>query len=203
MAEHLTSITIRDIAKLHEPRETYLDLLKFDEKEVQEKIASSTPMVRVFLTRLEPKQRFYTDEKCIVPILESLEYGEFIVAEKKLYDLGDLGRAMCLAMGRYAHNHFRPHLNEEAVDMDPFVSREHGLIFLNDKLQVCYHDIGTFKKGNTNGTKLNDISLVKNEATIWDSYDYFGFGECCNNIKSSERVMESKFMLRFQKLESN
>jgi len=201
MGDHLTSITLKDINKLQEPRQTYLDLLRFDEKEVQDKISNSIPLVRVFLTRLETKQKYFSDSKRINMVLESMEYAEVLIAEKDLYDLGDLGRAMCLAMGRYTHNHFRPFLKGEAVDMDPFVSREHGLIFLNEKHQVCYHDIGTFKKGSTNGTKLNDISVVKNEVIKLSTNDYFGFGECLNIIKHSESIMESKFKLRHQLLD--
>lgn len=201
MGDHLTSITLKDIAKLKEPRETYLDLLRFDEKEVQEKIANSTPIVKVLLTRLEPKHIFFSDAKNLAPILKSPQYEEAVVTEKELFDLEDLGRAMCLAIGRYAHNHFRTFVDKNDVDMDPFVSREHGLIFLNKRSKVCYHDIGTFKKGSTNGTKLNDISVVKNEITNWDENDYFGFGECISTIKNGERIMESRFKLRFQKIE--
>ena len=201
MGDHLTSITLKDIVKLQEPRQTYLDLLRFDEKEVQDKIANSKPLVRVFFTRLEPKHKYFKDADQAIKVLESAVYEEVTVAEKELYDLGELGRAMCLAMGRYAHNHFRPFLNQDQVDMDPFVSREHGLIFLNESRQVCYHDIGTFKKGSTNGTKLNDVSVVKNEIIHWDKSDYFGFGECLNVIRFSERTMESKFKLRFQRLD--
>ena len=202
MGNHLTSITLKDIPKLQEPRQTYLDLLRFDEKEVQDKIANSIPLVKVFVTRLEPKQKFYDSNKHVIPTLESLEFAEVIVEEKCLYDLGDLGRAMCLTMGRYSHNHFRPFLNEEAIDMDPFVSREHGLIFLDEKQRVCYHDIGTFKKGSTNGTKLNDISVVKNEIISWDNSDYFGLGECLNVLQANTRSMESKFKLRYQRLDN-
>lgn len=185
---------------MQEPRQTYLDILLFDEKEVAQKIADSTPVAKVFFTRLEPKLRFYISQKA-TPDLESLEFAELIVEEKFLYDLGDIGRAMCITVGRYSHNHFRPFLNEEKVEMDPFVSREHGLIFLNEKLQVCYHDIGTFKKGSTNGTKLNDISIVKNEIISWDQGDYFGLGECVNAFKTNTRITESKFKLKFQKFE--
>ncbi len=200
MGNHLTVITFRDIAKLKEPRQTYLDILIFDEQAVKEKIANSKPVVKVLLTRLEPKQKFFLNAKRTTPILESLEYAEVIIVQKYLYDLSDIGRAMCLAMGRYSHNHFRPFVADDQNDMDPFVSREHGLVFLNDKQEVCYHDIGTFKKGSTNGTKLNDISVVKNEILHWQSYEYFGLGETLNIIKSNERIMESKFKLRFQRL---
>ena len=201
MGNHLTAITFRDIDKLKQPRQTYLDILIFDEKSMQEKIAKSHPIVKVFITRLESRKKYFNSSKRIIPMLESLDFAEIVVAEKELYDLSELGRAMCLAVGRYAHNHFRPFLNEEEVDMDPFVSREHGLIFLNEKREVCYHDIGTFKKGSTNGTKLNDISVVKNEISHWQQCDYYGLGECLNAIKANERVMESKFKLRFRRLD--
>jgi len=200
MGTHLTSITFRDIEKLKEPRHTYLDILIFDEQEVKEKIANSKPIVKVFLSRLEPRQKYFQNGRRLAPTLESLEFAELIVVQKYLYNLSDIGRAMCLAIGRYAHNHFRPFVNDEQVDMDPFVSREHGLIFINDKQEVCYHDIGTFKKGSTNGTKRNDISVVKNEILHWEPYEYFGLGETLNVVKAQERVMESKFKLRFQRL---
>lgn len=198
MGDHLTSITFNDIAKLQQPRQSYLDILLFDEKEVQEKVAQSVPLVKVYFTRLEPRQKFVAEA---MPALCSLECAEIVLEEKCLYDLGDLGRAMCLTVGRYSHNHFRPFLGEDAKEMDPYVSREHGLIFLNEKRQVCYHDIGTFKKGSTNGTKLNDISLVKNEIMSWSASDYFGLGECTNVVRSNMRTTESKFKLRIQRLE--
>ena len=200
MGNHLTAITFQNIAKLEEPRHTYLDILVFDEQEVKEKISGSKPIAKVLLTRLEFRQQYFTDSKKNIPVLESLDGAECIVCEKFLYDLSDIGRAMCLAVGRYAHNHFRPFINNEHVDMDPFVSREHGLIFLNEKRQVCYHDIGTFKKGSTNGTKRNDVAIVKNEILHWDDHEYFGIGECQNIMEKNERIMESKFKLRFQRL---
>lgn len=202
MGNHLTSITLKDIPRLEEPRQTYLDLLLFDEKEVRDKIDNSTPVVKVFLTRLEARQKFFDSPKRVIPVLESLEFSEIIVEEKNLYDLGDLERAMCLTIGRFSHNHFRPFLNEDAVDMDPFVSREHGLIFLNEKRHVCYHDIGTFKKGSTNGTKLNDITIVKNEILSWERNDYFGLGESQSVLKANSRLVESKFKLRFERLDN-
>ena len=202
MGDHLTSITLGDIPKLQQPRQSYLDILLFDEKEVQEKIAQSVPLVRVFLTRLEPKQKFFEGSDAKKAALCSMENAEMIIEEKCLYDLGDIGRAMCLTVGRYSHNHFRPFLNDEAKEMDPYISREHGLIFLNEKRQVCYHDIGTFKKGSTNGTKLNDISMVKNEIMSWAASDYFGLGESLSSVKAGVRAMESKFKLRIQRLEN-
>lgn len=201
MGDQFTSITLRDIPKLKEPRQTYLDLLLFDEKEVAEKIANSAPVARVFFTRLEPRLKFFTDPGQATPDIESPEFAEIMVEEKYLYDLGDIGRAMCITVGRYSHNHFRPFFQKNVAEMDPFVSREHGLIFLNEKLHVCYHDIGTFKKGSTNGTKLNDISVVKNEILCWENGDYFGLGECLNIFKTNTRVTESKFKLKYQKLE--
>lgn len=202
MGDHLTSIILSDIPKLQQPRETYLDLLIFDEKEVQEKIANSAPIVRVFLTRLEARHKFYESPQRNNLLLASLDRAEVIVEEKYLYDLGDLGRAMCLTIGRYSHNHFRPFLTEEAVEMDPYVSREHGLVFFNEKRQVCFHDIGTFKKGSTNGTKLNDITVMKDDIIIWSISDYFGLGETINILKRDMRTVESKFKLRIQRLDS-
>ncbi|NUM35100.1 MAG: FHA domain-containing protein [Candidatus Brocadiae bacterium] len=200
MTNHLTAITFKDIAKLTQPRNTYLDILLFDEQQVKEKISNSKPIVKVVLTRMEPRQKYFLDSRRFMPVLESLHYTEWIVIEKFLYDLSDIGRAMCLAVGRFNHNHLRPFLSEDQGDMDPFVSREHGLIFVNEKRQICYHDIGTFKKGSTNGTKLNDLSLVKNEIITWNAHEYFGLGESLNIVKTKERVMESKFKLRFQEI---
>lgn len=200
MGNHLTAITINNIAKLKEPRNTYLDILIFDEHEVKEKIDHSKPLFRVFITRLEPKQKCFLNaqkERCA---LESFDFDEVLLMEKFLYDLSDIDRAMCLAVGRYHHNHFRPFIHDNEVDMDPFVSREHGLIFVNEKRQICYHDIGTFKKGSTNGTKWNDISIVKNEIMYWDAEAYFGLGESVQIIKEKERTRESLFKLRFQEL---
>jgi pSer/pThr/pTyr-binding forkhead associated (FHA) protein len=181
--------------------QSYLDILLFDEKEVQEKIKDAEPVARVFITRLEPSQRFFDNETRIIPVLESVNYTEVVIKEKLVYDLWDLERAMCVTMGRFSHNNLRPFLNDDAIDMDPFVSREHGLIFLNEKRRLCYHDIGTFKKGSTNGTKLNDISVVKNEITRWEEDEYFGLGETLNVFKEGARITESKFKLRYELLD--
>ena len=107
---------------------------------------------------------------------------------------------MCLAIGRYGHNHFRPFLQEEAGDMDPYVSREHGLIFLNEEREVCYHDIGTFKKGSTNGTKLNDQSIIQNQMLSWKSNEYFGIGETLSVVRDGKPAILSKFKMRYELL---
>ncbi len=193
---HHTSITLRDIEKLREPRRTYLDILIFDEKEVEELIKKSSPVARVWFTRLEPKQKIYLPDRNDT-VFSSVEYAELTLFEKFLYDLKGIDRAMCLAIGRYAHNHFRPFLTGKEGDMDPYVSREHGLVFLNEDKQVCYHDIGTFKKGSTNGTKLNDQSIIQNQMILWQEHDYFGLGETLTVVREGKQQVMSKFKIRY------
>lgn len=195
--EHLTSITIHDLEKLRAPRNSYLDLLIFDESEVARVIENSDPIGKVLFTRLEPRTKIFDGEDGSTAF-SSPDFAELTIGEKFLYDLKGLDRVMCLAIGRYAHNHFRPFLGEQKTDMDPYVSREHGLIFLNEKKQVCYHDIGTFKKGSTNGTKINDSSVIQNEITIWSASDYFGLGEVLNVITDGTPRLQSRFKIRYQ-----
>jgi len=195
--EHLTSITIHDLEKLRAPRNSYLDLLIFDESEVQRVIENSDPIGKVSFTRLEPKTKIY-EGAADQTAYSSAEYAELVVFEKFLYDLKGLDRVMCLAIGRYAHNHFRPFLADQATDMDPYVSREHGLVFLDEKKHVCYHDIGTFKKGSTNGTKINDTAVIQNEITVWSTSDYFGLGEVVSVVTESGPRIESRFKLRYE-----
>jgi hypothetical protein len=196
MADHLTSITIHDLEKLKAPRNSYLDLLVFNEEEVARAVQNSQPIAKVLFTRLEPKTKVFEGSQNTV--YSSANYAELAIAEKPLYDLGSIERVMCLAIGRYAHNHFRPFLSDANTDMDPYVSREHGLIFLNEHKQIAYHDIGTFKKGSTNGTKLNDTSVLQNEITIWNEADYFGLGEVVSVMTDSGPKVESRFKLRYR-----
>ena len=194
---HHTSITLRDIEKLREPRRTYLDILIFDEAEGAECIQNSDPVARVWFTRLEPRQKVYLPEQ-EETVFSSVEYAELTLVEKFLYDLKGIDRAMCLAVGRYAHNHFRPFLQGREGDMDPYVSREHGLIFLNEDKQVCFHDIGTFKKGSTNGTKFNDQSIIQNQMLVWSGEDYFGLGETMTVVADGQQQARSKFKMRYE-----
>ncbi len=195
-ADHLTSITIHDLEKLRAPRNSYLDLLIFDEEEVARAVERSKPMAKVLFTRLEPKTKIY--EAQAQTVYSSANYAELAIGEKFLYDLLGIDRVMCLAIGRYAHNHFRPFLSDQNTDMDPYVSREHGLIFLNEHKQIAYHDIGTFKKGSTNGTKLNDAGLIQNEITLWNEADYFGLGEVVSVMTDQGPKVESRFKIRYQ-----
>ena len=196
-----TSITLRDIGKLHEPRQTYLDILLFDEEEVKQHIQGAEPVAKVSFSRLEPKHKIYRPGSQET-LFSSEEYAECIQVVKFLYDLKEIGRAMCLGLGRYAHNHFRPILRPNTEEMDPYVSREHGLVFLNEEGKVCYHDIGTFKKGSTNGTKLNDLSIIQNELIAWNDNDYFGLGETLTVMKRGEPTIESKFKIRYERTDA-
>ncbi len=198
--EQLTSITIPDIYSLLKPRETYMDILLFDEQSVKDIVKNSKPIARVYFSRLDPNYIYFSDKERRNPILFSHQYSEVMLKEHELFDLSSIGRAMCLAVGRYPHNHLRPFMLNSEENLDPFISREHGLIFLNENLQVCYHDIGTFKKGSTNGTKQNDLSLVKNNIIYWSPKDYFGLGRSMNIIRGYDRVIESKYKLRFEYL---
>lgn len=196
--DHLTSITIHDLEKLKAPRNSYLDLLIFNEDEVARAIENSKPIAKVLFTRLEPKTKIY--EGSHQTVYSSANYAELAIAEKYLYDLVGIERVMCLAIGRYAHNHFRPFLSDQATDMDPYVSREHGLIFLDEHKQIAYHDIGTFKKGSTNGTKLNDAGVIQNEITIWKESDYFGLGEVVSVMTDEGPKVESRFKIRYSNI---
>ena len=197
MGNHLTTIFCNDISKLEEPRNSYLDILVFDEQQVKEKIKKSKPVAKVIFCRLNSKQEYFQNNTLL---FQMPEFTDTVIAEKKLYDLSDIGRFMCITIGRYVHNHFKPVMSSKSEKMDQFVSREHGLIFLNERQQLCYHDIGTFKQGSTNGTKLNDIDIVKNRIIKWNQEHFFALGERLNIIKNNERIMESQFKLRYKKM---
>jgi hypothetical protein len=198
MAQEYSSVFYQDLSKLTEKnRRTYLDILRFNEKDVEELVQQSKPIARVYFTRLEPRRKVY-DEEMKKTVASSIEYAELTIAEEYLYDLKPLGKAMCLAIGRYEHNHFRPSVTTDSIEMDMYVSREHGLVFVNESNDICYHDIGTLKQGSTNGTKINDECSIKNEIMRWDMMDYFGYGNLLNLIKDTKEVVESKFKLRYE-----
>ncbi|MEK7482847.1 MAG: FHA domain-containing protein [Planctomycetota bacterium] len=200
MAHEYSSVFYQDLSKLKEKnRKTYLDILHFNEPDVAELVQKSKAIARVFFTRLEPKQKVY-DKDMKKTVASSMEYAELIIAEEFLHDLSLLGKAMCLAIGRYEHNHFRPNVATKSLEMDMYVSREHGLVFLNEKGEVCYHDIGTLKQGSTNGTKINDECSIKNEIMRWDMADYFGYGNLITILNGNKEGVESKFKLRYELL---
>lgn len=198
MPHDYSSVFYQDLSKLNDKnRKTYLDILHFNEPDVAELVQKSTPIARVYFTRLEPKRKVY-DEDMKKTISASVEYAELTIAEEYLYNLSPLGKSMCLAIGRYEHNHFRPTVASKSLEMDMYVSREHGLVFVNENGEICYHDIGTLKQGSTNGTKINDECSIKNEIMRWDMMDYFGYGNLITILQETKEEVESKFKLRYE-----
>jgi hypothetical protein len=191
--------------------------------------ASQLPRYRVFLTRLEPKIRVYSDEKLTHTVAYSREVAECIIAdgvaeagktlaEGFLFDATSVGRLMCLGVGRYPHNMLRPFVGDDVEryyadpdTLDPAcicgqISRDHGLVFLDAEGKIKYRDFGTKKSGSRagskNGTWVNGEHRVHNTVCDWRPEDYLGLGGRVWVQREGQLVKEHVFKLRYEKLEA-
>src|SRR5581483_8441454 len=117
---------------------------------------------------------------------------EPLLSEALLFDASGVGQLMCLGIGRYAHNLLRPFMGDDVDryydcpdELDPGalcgqISRDHGLIFLDDKARIYFRDFGTKKegerKGSKNGTWINGEQKIQDLVIPWKEGDYLGIG---------------------------
>ncbi len=142
--------------------------------------------------------------------------GEPCLSEALLFDASGVGQLMCLGVGRYAHNMLRPFMGASADsyydkpdDLDPGalcgqISRDHGLIFLDDQAQIFFRDFGTKKegarRGSKNGTWVNGTDQIRDLVIPWREGDYLGIGGRAWVRKEGELVKEHVFKIRYERL---
>lgn len=141
---------------------------------------------------------------------------EPLVSEALLFDASAVGQLMCLGIGRYAHNLLRPFMGENVDryydtpdELDPGalcgqISRDHGLIFLDDQAQIHFRDFGTKKegerKGSKNGTWVNGLQKIQGLVIPWKEGDYLGIGGRAWVRRDGELVKEHVFKLRYERV---
>ncbi len=142
--------------------------------------------------------------------------GEPLLSEALLFDASDVGQLMCLGVGRYAHNILRPYMGTDADHyydapdaLDPGalcgqISRDHGLVFLDDKARIFFRDFGTKKegarKGSKNGTWVNGTEKVQDLVIPWKEGDFLGIGGRAWVRREGELVKEHVFKLRYERI---
>ncbi len=142
--------------------------------------------------------------------------GEPCLSEALLFDASGVGQLMCLGVGRYSHNMLRPYMGpdadnyyDHADELDPGalcgqISRDHGLIFLDDKAQIFFRDFGTKKAGmrhgSKNGTWVNGQDRLQDLVIPWKEGDYLGLGGRAWVRREGELVKEHVFKLRYEKI---
>jgi hypothetical protein len=147
---------------------------------------------------------------------EPQKKGEPLLSEALLFDASGVGQLMCLGIGRYAHNLLRPFMGQSADryydapdELDPGalcgqISRDHGLVFLDDKAQIFFRDFGTKKegarKGSKNGTWVNGVQKIQDLVIPWQEGDYLGLGGRAWVRRDGELVKEHVFKLRYEKI---
>jgi hypothetical protein len=141
---------------------------------------------------------------------------EPLLSEALLFDASQVGQLMCLGIGRYSHNLLRPFMGEDAEryydapdELDPGalcgqISRDHGLIFLDDQARIFFRDFGTKKegarKGSKNGTWINGAQKIQDLVIPWMEGDYLGIGGRAWVRRDGELVKEHVFKLRYEKI---
>jgi hypothetical protein len=221
-----SSILIQSFSKLFDPELTSsAEICLYDEPSIQELKARKPARFRVFMTRLEPRVKIYSDEKLTNTVAVSKDYAENTIAEGDatlelgsayLFDASGIGRLMCIGVGRYPHNLLRPFIGEsadayydspDAFDPDCVcgqISRDHGLVFLDDKANIYYRDFGTKKegkrRGSKNGTWLNGEEAIRDLVIRWHEGDYLGIGGRAWVRRDGQLVKEHVFKLRYERV---
>lgn len=186
---HYSYIDLHDARKLEDPTtETILDLLKFADPRVSRFIQANRPFGVLRLLAVIPASAEGASEL-------SHAVREVTLEEVPIYDLSSLGHLMCVGVGRYAQNQLRPRCILEQ-DSHLSVSREHGVIYVQQG-KLMYRDIGTFRKGSTNGTTVNGKNPFFNSVIDWQPGDYLGIGGMINKVWQLGNSEGNVFRLRF------
>jgi len=221
-----SSIDVSNYSRLYDETLTSsAEICLYDDPALQEIKDKQPPRFKVFLTRLEPKIRVYSDEKLTQTVAYSREVAECMIAEGEatavaeafLFDATDVGQLMCLGVGRYPHNLLRPYVGEDLDryyddpdSLDPAcicgqISRDHGLVFLDTQGAIKYRDFGTKKSGrrggSKNGTWINGETRLQNGVVEWSPGDYLGLGGRVWVRRDGDLVKEHVFKLRYEKLD--
>lgn len=221
-----SSILIQNYSKLFDPDLTSsAEICLYDEPAIQELKDKKPARFRVFMTRLEPRVKVYSDEGLTNTVAVSKDVAENTIAEGDaalelgsayLFDASGIGRLMCIGVGRYPHNLLRPFIGEDADAYydspdayDPGcvcgqISRDHGLVFLDDKMNIYYRDFGTKKdgqrSGSKNGTWVNGEERLRDIVIRWHEGDYLGIGGRAWVRRDGVLMKEHVFKLRYQRV---
>lgn len=221
-----SSIFIKDLGKVYEENlKSSAEICLYDHPALQELKKTKAARFRVYLTRLEPRITVYKDADMKDPLAISRDLAENTIAQSEasclsealLFDASAVGQLMCLGVGRYAHNLLRPFMGTDLDryydapdELDPGalcgqISRDHGLVFLDDKARIFFRDFGTKKegerKGSKNGTWINGVQKIQDLVVPWNEGDYLGLGGRAWVRRDGELVKEHVFKLRYEKVQ--
>ncbi len=210
----LTSIELPDVSRFFEGLDSYQHLVKPGDMALRDFIRNRKPVARVYFSRLELRQDLRksvsgrTDPWTVKDVLESNIHEEY------LFDLSEIGKSMCFGVGRFPTNQFQPRVDltseyftlpepsglgyDRSLDLE--VSREHGWILMGTDGKVFYRDVGTQRKGSTNGTRIRDQFTIMNQITPWSTEDYLGIGKMVRTRGDDCDIMQSVFKLRYELL---
>jgi hypothetical protein len=224
-----SSIFIKDLSKVYdETLRSSNEICLYDHPALQELKKSRTARFRVYLTRLEPRIQIYKDESMTEPLAVSRDLAENTIAQGEtggaepqlsegfLFDASGVGQVMCLGVGRYPHNVLRPYMGDDIegyyrepdrLDPDALcgqISRDHGLVFLDEKAQIYFRDFGTKKEqgrqGSKNGTWVNGSQRIQDVVIPWKEGEYLGLGGRAWVRREGELVKEHVFKLRYERV---
>lgn len=200
-----------DLSAFDEPRQSYAPLVHTADEGVADLVAQNRPYARVCLLRIQPRGIGDFLDGMSRPLPGRPDRVERLLLEHPIYDLGTLGKAMCLAVGRNADSHFKPlvDLTQRFFtqphpaglgykdDMDTAVSREHAWIVYPGGEDLLYVSVGT-RENPGNGALYNDDTRVRASTHPWMSGDFFGVGQVCKNAADARPPFLSIFRLRYQ-----
>jgi hypothetical protein len=223
-----SSIHVTDLARVYDDElKSSAEICLYDHPAIQALKEKKTARFRVYLTRLEPRVAVYKDENLTNQLAVSQDLaeheiaraestGEPLLSEALLFDATSVGQLMCLGVGRYAHNMLRPYMGDDVEryyhdpdGLDPSavcgqISRDHGLIFLDDGAKIHFRDFGTKKagarKGSKNGTWVNGATKVQDLVIPWNEGDYLGLGGRTWVRRDGQLVKEHVFKLRYERV---
>lgn len=221
-----SSIRMSDFSRLYDPDLTSsAEICLYDEPKLAELKAQHAPRFRVFLTRLEPRIKVYSDENLTNTVAVSRDVAENTIAageattelaQALLFDASGIGQLMCIGIGRYPHNLLRPYVGDD-IDayyhspdkLDPScvcgqISRDHGLIFLDDKGHIYFRDFGTKKngrrEGSKNGTWIDGDEKIRDLVIPWHEGQFLGIGGRAWVRREGKLVREHVFKLRYERV---
>jgi hypothetical protein len=221
-----SSVDLSEVYKLYDESLTSsAEICLYDHPSLQLVKANQKPRFRVYLTRLEPRIRIYSDARMTRTVACSRDVAECVLSEGEggqpteafLYDASSVGQVMCLGVGRYPHNQLRPFVGDSVAayyddpdQIDPAcicgqISRDHGLVFLSTDGTVRFRDFGTKKSGRRGGSKngswINGEYRLQNGVVDWREGDYLGIGGRVWVRRDGQLVKEHVFKLRYEKVQ--
>lgn len=229
-----SSIFIKDLGKVYDEKlRSSAEICLYDHPALEELKKNRTARYRVYLTRLEPRVRIYKDAEMKEAVAVSRDLAENTIAQGEaggataaggepqlsegfLFDASGVGQVMCLGVGRFPHNVLRPYMGDDVEEyyrdpdkLDPDalcgqISRDHGLVFLDENAGIFFRDFGTKKEqgrhGSKNGTWVNGTQRIQDVVIPWREGDYLGLGGRAWVRRDGELVKEHVFKLRYEKV---